>query len=102
MSVKVREKVTANIGDNVTLLDDSTMTLECNVKGNPRPVITWTKSGRLLTNGGRIGINEKLKSLTITNVVEEDKGLYVCSASNIRGSVSASSTVEVIGKKMNL
>ena len=34
-----------------TVREGSTMTLECEANGNPKPVITWKKEGSLLPNG---------------------------------------------------
>ncbi|XP_035824249.1 protein sidekick-2 isoform X2 [Aplysia californica] len=68
----------------------------CGVKGGPRPVVVWSKDGKSLEIGGRIRlVNDQL---LIGRVEMADSGVYVCTGSNIKGTVSANATLSVIVK----
>ena len=68
------EHVAADVGDTVTL--------RCDVSGNPAPTVQWTRSGSSTVQG--LGV-----TLTINDVTDEDFGTYECRAtSQMFGSVS--------------
>ena len=69
--------------------------LECQVRANPIPVVVWLKSreGKVMTNldtSTRISISAPknfkeaiyISTLTISRAVPNDRGEYVCEASN--------------------
>ena len=65
----------------------------CNVNGNPTAdLITWSKSQGSLP-GSRSVIN--VRNLTILNVTTDESGLYVCTATSIIGTKSASVQLRV-------
>ena len=53
--------------------------LQCDIFGYPSPVITWTRSGKQLSNNRHFMNGYQL---TIQNTTEEDAGLYVCQGIN--------------------
>jgi len=57
----------------------STITLECQARGNPTPTITWTRKNLMLPNGEKI---LEGKSLVIQQVSRHHNGHYVCAAEN--------------------
>lgn len=63
--------------------------LKCEVKGNPQPIIVWTKARTVLKNSSRVGLMPD-GSLTIEVPRETDYGLYTCQAINSVGSTSLS------------
>ena len=63
------------------------ITFACTATGQPQPSITWSKSVGSLPKGR----NEVIKgALIIYNVTKKDRGIYICKAENILGSVSDS------------
>jgi len=66
-----------------TVREGSTMTLECEANGNPKPVITWKKEGSLLPNGHKF---MEGPAVQIETVHRDDDGVYVCMADNKVGS----------------
>lgn len=61
------------------------VTLKCEVYGDPRPVVRWTKGGHAVNTGDpRINVSfaGNTSSLIIASVVQADKGLYRCVANN--------------------
>ncbi len=81
----------------LTLVQGATATLQCSSEGNPVPVHTWTRNGNSLA-GSRFQVSEDGRTLTISDVVEQDEGTYVCLASNAAGDVSVDVMLEVQGK----
>ena len=78
-------------GQDITFKWDA----NCEVDG------TWKKDGLTLHNGGRINITEPKKylcfNLTICNATEDDEGEYTLELSKLRGQVSGSAKVKVLG-----
>ncbi|EDO29179.1 predicted protein, partial [Nematostella vectensis] len=70
---------------NITVNKTNTAELMCSATGNPKPNVTWTRSGKKDV----LGTGE---TLTFSNVKISDGGCYVCTATNNIGS-GASGTV---------
>ena len=97
-STKTREilqRLSTNItiGEKLTILDKSNVTVECSAEGVPPPSLSWTKDG------------VKLKSLQsnllhLRNIAREDTGRYTCTAENFLGFVSQSTLLSVRGRYM--
>lgn len=66
------------------------LTLECVVKGHPKPIVIWYKDGREVTPSQRIEIRCIGSSckLMLTSVEQKDVGRYTCEATNKEGRVS--------------
>ena len=70
--------------------------LQCEVKGNPVPQVTWLKRNSSLLVGNRIV--KSRGGLMITDVTSQDGGVYTCKARNILGVMTSSATLTVQGK----
>ena len=92
-----RDPVTATIGDNVTALTNTSITIQCPTSGIPTPTVTWTKDGMEIPSGGRYKIKED-GSLVIRASGIEDNAKYMCTAESISGKESLSSILTVVGK----
>ena len=86
-----------NIGDNVTSLPDTPLTIQCPVSGVPPPKLTWTKDGKPLTTGEAFTVT-KAGTLLVRGSMQGDSGLYTCTATNVAGNASVSSRVTIVGK----
>ena len=60
--------------------------LQCEVKGNPIPQVTWLKDNSRLTADKRIV--QTRNGLMIRDVTSHDRGVYTCKARNILGVVT--------------
>lgn len=71
------------------------------VRGVPKPRVTWYKDGEPLVSGKHAtGCTEMGKcTLTIASVVDEDAGRYACEAINDQGRVCTLTVVEVMGNR---
>ncbi|MCL4146466.1 UNVERIFIED_CONTAM: hypothetical protein GTU68_061653 [Idotea baltica] len=68
-------------------------TVECQAKGNPEPVITWSRESGHLPSGLK---QEEGYSMTLENVDRHVEGVYTCTADNGVGeAVSASMKIVV-------
>ncbi|XP_066597532.1 neogenin isoform X2 [Prorops nasuta] len=77
--------------------EGSSVTLECAANGYPKPTIFWLKDGIAIN---LIAFDSRYKktaasSLLITNVIEEDYGLYQCRAENEVDTLDATAEVVV-------
>ena len=89
--------ITLTIGDNLTALTNTSITIQCPTSGVPTPTVTWTKDGQELINNGRYTVQDD-GSLLITEADEEDTARFTCTADSVAGKDSASSTVQVFGR----
>jgi len=73
---------------NVTTNAGGSATFSVTATGTPPPSFQWRKNGSNLANGGNVsGANSS--TLTLTNVTQQDAGIYSVLASNIAGSVTS-------------
>ena len=70
-TVKPPAKIVAVVG--------GTLKLNCTATGNPQPMISWKKQGGQLPVGRSQQING---SLVIRDITKNDKGNYICMATN--------------------
>ena len=86
----------------------STATFTCSANGLPRPVISWLRiingspvpiaqSSKYTIATTPVGAQNQTSTLMILNTSPDDTTAYVCSATNVVGSVNASSTLSVQG-----
>jgi hypothetical protein len=80
---------------NTSALLGSDVSLSCVARGDPPPEITWKKQGGSLPLK-RAHFDEE--RFLISNVSEQDAGVYVCVAENKAGSITSSATVTVLRK----
>ena len=78
------------------------MTLDFKVSGSPIPSVAWVHegSGEVTMSLRRrvVELSGGTTSLTISELRYGDEGLYVCSAVNNLGSVSATCKLTMLGK----
>ena len=87
------------IGDNVTALTNTSITIQCPTTGVPKPTVTWTKDGEKLLIGGKYTVQDD-SSLVISKTDEDDNARYRCNAESGTGKDSTSSVVKVVGKSL--
>ncbi|EDW61837.2 uncharacterized protein Dvir_GJ20095, isoform B [Drosophila virilis] len=83
----------------VKALLGSSFTLQCNMRGAPRPKVTWYKDGIQLSNSSeRVKIRQigSTCALTIATVCDLDSGRYTCEATNSKGRVSTFARLQVV------
>ena len=97
IEAKDRSPITLIIGDNVTALTNTSITIQCHTSGVPTPTVTWTKDGRSIASGGMYTIQDD-GSLLINEAFEEDTARYTCTADSVAGKNSASSTMQIFSK----
>lgn len=72
---------------DLTVVDGESLSLSCNVTGDPEPQITWTKNRKPLSSSEVVDLKYKngVATLRISEVYPEDEGEYVCKATNSVG-----------------
>ncbi|EMP38793.1 Hemicentin-1 [Chelonia mydas] len=99
-SVRILSVPPGIVGENkledVKVKEKHSVTLTCEVIGNPVPQITWVKDGQPLTQDGDHQILSSGRFLQITNAQVTYTGRYTCVASNIAGDKSKSYSLNVL------
>nr|XP_005290755.1 hemicentin-1 isoform X1 [Chrysemys picta bellii] len=85
-----------NKPEDVKVKEKHSVTLTCEVIGNPVPQITWVKDGQPLTQDGDHQILSSGRFLQITNAQVADTGRYTCVATNVAGDKSKSYSLSVL------
>ena len=62
--------------------------LKCDVKGNPRPKVTWNLRGQVVRDGNTDKYHPSEDGLVIYNVSESDGGTYKCKATQREGFIT--------------
>ncbi|XP_020616013.1 hemicentin-1-like [Orbicella faveolata] len=76
----------------VAIVEGNVLYLFCEAEGNPTPLVTWRKSGRVLQSS--ISKTE----LIIQDANENDAGIYECEVSNSVGTMTYTVEVAIKGK----
>ena len=84
---------------NRTASEGGRETFYCAASGNPSPTITWSKLS------GSIPADRRQEpspgSLRIVNLQPGDDGIYVCTAQNSEGSITAQAFLRIQGGLLN-
>ena len=99
LEAKYFSPIVFTIGDNMTALTNTSITIQCPTNGVPPPTVTWTKDGLEIPSGGRYKVQDD-GSLVISKAYEKDNAQYTCTSSNVAGNSSASSSVQIVGKNI--
>ena len=73
--------------------EGSSTTLECIVRGNPTPTVTWTKEGKVIGHGPR---------LVLVNLNQSSGGQYTCTAGNGIPQLNPRSTAHIAHVSMEV
>lgn len=79
-----------------------TAKLECSANGYPIPQISWQKDGGNnfpAAQERRMRVDSKDDTFLIVNLKLVDMGIYSCTAKNAGGTISANTTLTVLGKE---
>lgn len=97
-SLDRRDPVSIRVGQTLSVLSGTKVSIECPVSGVPKPDVTWSRQDNKMDTDGHVLVKESL--LIINNVTREDTGVYLCKAVNFAGEVVASSMVNVTSKSV--
>ncbi|XP_062513513.1 roundabout homolog 1-like [Corticium candelabrum] len=90
---------------NVKILKNYNARFQCNVTGQPKPIVQWLHKRRYLSRTlPRYQVEETdgAHSLTIRNVKETDNGRYICSVINIYGIATSSAKLTAVDIPWNV
>jgi len=84
--------------EDLTVKDGEQLNLNCTVRGDPEPTITWYKNDEPLSSSSILDLKYRNgnASLTINEIYPEDEGLYKCKAVNSLGSVESTCNLKVL------
>ncbi|KAM8931068.1 hemicentin-1 [Pelodytes ibericus] len=84
-----------HLSEDITSLVNTTVLLNCSVKGNPVPRISWQKDGQHIEAGEHYQFLSGGNSLMIVNAQLMDTGRYACIVENMAGSVQKSFNLNI-------
>nr|XP_015801996.2 ADAMTS-like protein 1 isoform X2 [Nothobranchius furzeri] len=100
VSLVPQSEVVVNVGVPVFLQKRVTsLEIQCEALGDPRPSLKWTKNRKDLLYDARVGLLPS-GSLRIRFPGKGDEGLYTCTARNHHGSASLSSWLQITSGKV--
>ena len=76
----------------VSVVAGQTMQIKCSAKGDPRPVVTWKRTGGQLPVGRAKVVDD---NLVIRRMTAKDSGMYICTASSSALLKRAEATVTI-------
>lgn len=97
-SLDNREPVSIRIGQALSILSGTKVSIECHVSGVPEPDVTWSRQDSNMDADGRVFVKGSV--LIITNATKADTGVYLCKAVNPAGEVVASSMLNITSKSV--
>lgn len=91
------KRVTAGIGSKIDALKGAIITITCEVKGVPKPNVSWTRDGQSISPDERVVLGSD-GTLIIRDSSLEDSGNYTCTATSRIGQSSSTSPLAVSGE----
>lgn len=85
----------------VMAIENEGVTLNCMLRGNPRPTVVWTFRNATLRAGDRFSFSNRRSQLTISEVEMRDGGVYTCTATNTAGQDVYEFLLEVQGRLLH-
>ncbi|MCP9264611.1 Peroxidasin [Dirofilaria immitis] len=76
--------------------EGTTVRLDCEVTGKPRPLITWYFNGKKLKRSRKYEMNFEQTNLNIYPFLERDVGKYTCIAENLYGRIETSAEIRLV------
>ena len=70
----------------------------CTFDGLPTPTVTWSHDGSILISGSddiTIATDDSSSTLIIITLTDDDSGVYACMVSNLLGSITSTSVLQV-------
>uniref|UniRef100_A0A0K0FL11 Peroxidasin-like protein (inferred by orthology to a human protein) n=1 Tax=Strongyloides venezuelensis TaxID=75913 RepID=A0A0K0FL11_STRVS len=100
------KKSSRNINDNAprftytstnqSYREGASVTINCEVIGNPTPTVSWVYNGRQIFDSTKYRMKKKNTQLTIYPFLDNDVGKYTCFAMNRFGSISHTISLKII------
>lgn len=72
--------------------------VHCKAQGTPPPLVHWERYPNF-SDGFAGHVTDMNGTLHFNGVLSEDKGKYICYASNSQGTINTTINIEVVGKK---
>jgi hemicentin len=86
--IRVMDKPQVNLPNIVTVVENETAVLQCNVTGKPVPKIRWLRDGTHLTHSNGV--------VSLKHVYRSEHGVYTCNATNKAGTATETTLLNVL------
>ena len=91
--------VIVNLSSDTTVTKETRLILQCEVKGNPTPTVTWITKDNIQTKYTEIMTRDGVHYLNITKVYDSHEGKFICEAKNELGTARKEVFLNVEGKQ---
>ncbi|CAD6189244.1 unnamed protein product [Caenorhabditis auriculariae] len=96
VSVLVAPYVRGTLIENIEIIENNELQLDCVAEGNPDPKVTWKKDGGNVPQEAEV-LNENM-TLVIRDIRKSQAGVYRCFVKNVAGTASKTFNVHVLEK----
>ena len=93
---------TASSQDNITVVENQQLIINCPISGVPLPNITWYKDGDIISPDSHVTITFNGRRLSVKDTRVDNSGYYRCVGENVAGNMEKIFSVKVHGKKIYL
>ncbi|EDV26132.1 uncharacterized protein TRIADDRAFT_24180, partial [Trichoplax adhaerens] len=87
---------------NKTVFINDTVTIKCNSKGDPQPIVYWRKNDQLLKSNDTRVKRLSWNTIGIKLVQTSDQGWYMCGSYNNAGLVTSVAYLRVVGEYLHI
>ena len=86
------------VGTKLTVISETLVKVRCDTSTEPAPAVSWEIQGENSDFRDTVSLSEDNSTLTLSDPVGEDSGVYKCTASNNVGQDSKSSIIDILRK----
>lgn len=86
------------VGTKLTVISETLVKVRCDTSTEPAPAVSWEIQGINSDFRDTVSLSEDNSTLTLSDPVGEDSGVYKCTASNNVGQDSKSSIIDILRK----
>ena len=86
------------VGTKLTVISETLVKVRCDTSTEPAPAVSWEIQGENSDFRDTVSLSEDNSTLTLSDPVGEDSGVYKCTATNNVGQDSKSSLIDILRK----
>ena len=94
--------ILASTSSSQTVIENNTISLNCQIASDPKPIFTWYKNGNEISRSTYMSISSHSSRIMLHNVSTADAGNYTCFSRNMVGNTTTNPmSIKVYSKSAN-